>query len=240
MPSIVWDRDPREAYKNPYEYEAQNQFVREAEKILDKLFSELLKYSMKFKRDDNSIKKAIWMLQIDAVDSLRDCLILIKQKNHRIAGRLFRDVMETLDLAAFFSSNTTKSNEELQKWYNDEVVPHGEYRNFIKKTEGEEKFKNVRAYHRMLSKITHRTYRTLAYGYVLGRDDFLAYEGNSKNILVPPETIAMYYTLLADFILITSNEIEKRGLVQKSIVKNIWRDSLEIETVPRRFVPLPY
>jgi len=240
MPSIVWGRDPREAYKNPYEYEAQNQFVREAQKIIDKLFSELLKYSMKFKRDDTSIKKAIWMLQIDAVDSLRDCLILMKQKRHRVAGRLFRDVMETLDLAAFFSSDTTKSNEELRKWYSDEIVSHSKYRDFIKNTESKQKAETIKGYYQMLSKITHRTYRTLAYGYVLGRDDFLAYEGNSKNILVPPETIAMYYSLLADFILITSNEIEKRGLVKKSIVKNIWRDSLEAETVPRRFVPLPY
>ena len=102
MPSIVWGRNPREAYRNPYEYKAQDQFVREAEKIINKLFSELLKYAMKFKRDDTSIKKAIWMLQIDAVDSLQDFLILMKQKNHRVAGRLFRDVMETLDLAAFF------------------------------------------------------------------------------------------------------------------------------------------
>ena len=240
MPSIVWGRNPREAYRNPYEYKAQDQFVREAEKIINKLFSELLKYSMKFKRDDTSIKKAIWMLQIDAVDSLQDFLILMKQKNHRVAGRLLRDVMETLDLAAFFSSNTIKSNKCLKKWYKDEVILHAEYRNFIKNTEGEEKFKNIRAYHRMLSKITHRTYRTLAYGYVLGRDDFLAYEGISKNSLVPPETIAMYYALLSDFILITSNEIKKRGLVKKSIIDNIWRDSLEIETIPRRFVPLSY
>lgn len=240
MPSIVWGRDPREAYRNPYEYKSQDQFVREAKKILDKLFSELLKYSMKFKRDDTSIKKAIWMLQIDAVDSLRDCLVLLKQKKHRVAGRLFRDVMETLDLAAFFSSNTIKSNKCLKKWYKDEVIPHGEYRNFIKKTEGEEKFKNIRAHHRMLSKITHRTYRTLAYGYVLGKDEFLAYEGISKNLLVPTETIAMYYALLSDFILITSNEIKKRGLVKKSIINNIWRDSLEIKTVPRRFVQQPY
>jgi hypothetical protein len=240
MPSIVWNRDLQEAYHNPYEYKAQDQFTREAKKILEELFSELLKYSMKFKIDDTSIKKAVWMLQIDAVDSLRDCLMLIKKNNHRVAGRLFRDVMETLDLAAFFSVNTMKSNKELKKWYNDEVIPHGEYRNFIKKTEGEEKFKNVREEHRMLSKMTHRTYRTLAYGYVLGRNNFLAYEGNSKKLLVPPETISMYYALLAYFILVTSNEIGKRGLVQKSVIKNIWRDSLEVKTVPRRFVQRPY
>ena len=124
MSSIVWERDPREAFKNPYEYKVQNQFVREAEKILNKLFNELMKYSGKFGIDDTSIKKAIWMLQTDAVDSLRYCLLLLKQKNHCIAGRLMRDTIETLDLSAFFSSNTDKSNKELQKWYRDEIVPH--------------------------------------------------------------------------------------------------------------------
>lgn len=241
MPSLIWGRDPREAYKNPYEYEAQKQFVREAKKILEGIFSELLKYSMKFKRDDISIKKAIWMLQTDAIDSLRDCLRLIKQKRHRVAGRLFRDVMETLDLGAFFSSDIAESNKELQNWYNDEIIPHRKYRDFIKKTEGVEKAENIKQQYGMLSKITHRTYRTLAYSYLLGRDEFLAYDGNAKtNILVLPQTIAMYYALLANYILITSDEIKNRGLVEKNVIENIWRNSLEKKTIPRHFVQQSY
>jgi len=171
MPSIVWGRDPREAYKNPYEYKAQNQFVREAKKILDKLFSELMSYSMKFKRDNSSIKKAIWMLQVDALDSLRDCLLLMKRKKHRVAGTLFRVVIENLNLAAFFFSNTEKSNEKLREWYNDKIILNSIYRDFIRKTEGEEKAGRVKEYYGMLSKITHRSYLTLGYSYILGRDE---------------------------------------------------------------------
>jgi len=241
MPSIVWERDPREAYKNPYEYKAQDQFVREAKKILDGLFKRLMEYTGEFKRDDTSIKKAIWMLQTDAVDSLNYCLLLLKRKNHCVAGRLMRDIIETLDLSAFFSSNTDKSNKELRKWYEDKVVPHRKYRDFIKKTKGEEEANRLKETYAMLSKIAHRTYRTLAYGYILGRSDTLVYEGITKTrTLTPPETIAMYFALLANLILITSETIKNCELVSSSTIKNIWKDSLEKKTIPRRFVQQPY
>ena len=74
MPSIVWNRHPEEAYRNPYEYAAQEQFVREALNLLKSLFANYEGLSMVFPRDDKSLRKAIWMLQIDALDSLRDCL----------------------------------------------------------------------------------------------------------------------------------------------------------------------
>lgn len=241
MPSIVWERDPQEAYKNPYEYEAQKQFVREAKKMLNKLFKELMKYSRKFKREDTSIKKAIWMLQTDAVDSLRYCLLLLKQKNHCVAGRLMRDVIETLDLAAFFHSNTNNSNRKLQKWYEDKIIPHSVYRDFIKRTKGNDEAEKLKESYIMLSKIAHRTYRTLAYGYILGRGNFLVYEGTyKKGLLEPPETIAMYYALLANLIIITLIAINNCGLVLNFTIKKIWKDSLEAKTVPRRFVQQSY
>jgi len=74
MPSFIWDRDPQEAMDNPYEYEAQEQFVREAESILNLFSNELGKFDMKFTVDDRSLEKAIWMLQNDALDSLKDIL----------------------------------------------------------------------------------------------------------------------------------------------------------------------
>jgi len=238
MPSIIWGRDPKEAYQNPYEYDAQAQFVREAKSILDGLLSELNRYCMKFKRDEVSSQKAIWMLQIDAVDSLRDCLMLLQQKKHRVAGRLFRDVVETSDLAAYFFSGTRESKKHLDKWYKDEIIPNSVYRDFIKKNEGKEQANSKKDHYRMLSKINHRTYRTLAYAYILGRDDLLAYEGSSKSdLLVPPQSIAMYYAILADFVILISDEIVRCGLIKKNDIARIWKDSLELETVPRRFVP---
>lgn len=55
MPSLVWGRHPEDAYKNPYKYEVQEQFVREASATLNKLNILLDKYIMKFHIDDLSL-----------------------------------------------------------------------------------------------------------------------------------------------------------------------------------------
>ena len=74
MPSLVWERSFQEAYDNPYEYDVQNQFVHEAMSLLKELNTIFQKNSMKFHKDDRSIKKAVWMLQLDGLDSLKDAL----------------------------------------------------------------------------------------------------------------------------------------------------------------------
>src|SRR5919112_2046420 len=104
MPSQVWGRSSQEAFHNPYEYAVQEQFLREADALLERLNANYQKYSMKFHFEDRSATKAVWMLQLDALDSLRDALQALSTKNHRVAAKLFRDVVETLDLAAFFYS----------------------------------------------------------------------------------------------------------------------------------------
>lgn len=38
MPSQVWGRDPQEAYREPYEYAVQDQFVREARSLFAALY----------------------------------------------------------------------------------------------------------------------------------------------------------------------------------------------------------
>ena len=97
MPSFIWNRTPQEAMDNPYEYDAQEQFTREASNILELISEELQKHDRKFTRDERTIDKAIWMLQNDALDSLKGILTSLNEKHHRIAGKLFRDVIETLD-----------------------------------------------------------------------------------------------------------------------------------------------
>ena len=66
MTSFIWKRDPEEAYANPYEYEAQKQFVREASSLLDKYHDYISANTKRFQRDDTSKEKAIWMLHVDA------------------------------------------------------------------------------------------------------------------------------------------------------------------------------
>jgi hypothetical protein len=223
MPSIFWNLDPEEAYSNPYNYSAQEQFVREARRLLDFLAVGYEKYQMTFHRDDRSLKKAVWMLQMDALDSLSDCLDLIESKRHRIAGRLFRDVVETLDLAAYFSSDSAKSRANLKKWFDDEVVLHGVYRDYIKKTVGQDAAEERKNFHRQLSKFTHRSYRALLKSYSLGGGNMMVYDGYHETDSVLPHTIAAYFAILAGLIWQFCDETVKRGILSKD---NVRRDRL--------------
>nr|BFE91588.1 hypothetical protein GCM10020185_21240 [Pseudomonas brassicacearum subsp. brassicacearum] len=60
------------------------------------------KKDMHFDRDEQTLDKAIWLIQIDALEALIDALKLTEEKRHRIASRLFRDAVETMDISAYF------------------------------------------------------------------------------------------------------------------------------------------
>ncbi len=236
MPSIVWNRDPEEAYINPYEHDAQKQFVREAQKLLDNLYALYNRFNMTFARDDISLKKAIWMLQIDALDALRDGLESISTNRHRIAAQMFRVVVETLDLAAYLHSNSPAAQKNLRKWYENEVIQHKIYREYIGKTLGKTAENNRRDFYNQLSKFTHRTYRALQKSYSLGQNDLLVYDGHDlSRSSVLPHTIAAYYANLADLITIFCEEATAREILTQSEVDQARQSSLEAATVPRRF-----
>jgi hypothetical protein len=127
MPSHVWRRDPQEAFEEPYEYEIQEQFVREAEALLRSFYELLNSSRFEYLVEDKSVEKAVWLLAMDALDSLRECLMALGRKEHRIAGKLFHDIVKSMDLAAYFRSGTSKSLSYLKKWFEDEIVPHREY-----------------------------------------------------------------------------------------------------------------
>lgn len=102
MPSFVWERDTEDAWNEPYEYGGQEQFHREASKVLSLIKSHYATKDMYFDRDEKSLDKAIWLIQIDALEALVDALKLTEEKRHRIAARLFRDAVETMDISAYF------------------------------------------------------------------------------------------------------------------------------------------
>lgn len=238
MPSFIWTRSLSDAFEEPYEYPAQGQFIREAESVLSRFSLELAKYDMQFTTQDNSIKKAVWMLVNDALDSLTDCLQSIKDKRHRIAGKMYRDVIETLDLAAYFNTDTVENNKNLNKWYQDEVIPNRVYRDYVKKTVGEIEAKEKSESYSDFSKFTHRTYHTLLYSYGQGRDSKIYYDGFKDNdLLIQPTTISIYHVYLRHLILLFSLELSKLGLLDTSRIDEIWNESLEKESEPRRFIP---
>jgi len=246
MPSFVWNRDPQEAFKNPYEYEAQEQFYREATSLVKNLYLRLNSENHRYHRDEVSVKKAIWLLQMDALDSLFDCLYALKTKRHRIAGKLFRDIEETLDLAAYFSSESQKSNGLMEKWFKDEIIPHREYRDYIRKTKGDEIANEKAEHYSKLSKFTHRSYGAIMDGYSLGANERLVHdkvtlkynpndETGAETFMVVPSTISAYCAVLASQILFFCGELHRRGSLSREEVTSAIDNSLEKESVPRKF-----
>ena len=238
MPNFIWNRSPAEARANPYEYEAQDQFAREASAMLECLYSGYDRHVGDFFRDERSVRKAIWMLQVDALDTLRDCLQLLGEKRHRLVGRLFRDVVETLDLAAYFHSG--QCEKDVDRWYDDNVIPHSKYRDFVKKTKGEKAAGDIKKEYASLSRLSHRTYQSLAKGYILRSDGRIVYESTAQSgILIPPHTISEYYAILGHLIRLFAGEATARGMLSEKEVKEAWDASIEPEAVPRKFVPHP-
>lgn len=236
MSSFIWNRNIEEAYQNPYEYEGQEQFSREANTMLNKIYEELMNDKYIFHRDDTSIEKALFMLHVDSVESLKESLNLLKEKRHSVAARLLRDVFENVSLCNYFYFDISKDkSKNLKKWYEDGFVSNSICRKSIELRNGETVKEEWKKKYSYLSKITHRTYRTLACSYVLGRGETLRYEGRSSNgFLVPPNTISMYYALLSEMILFTLEEIKLHKLIELNLVDNIIESSYEDIEVNRR------
>ncbi len=156
--SRVWYSDPQSESENPYDYLEQEAFFLEAQALLDGLLRLMQSNDMKFTRDDKSHEKAVWMLRFDALDALREALLLLRERRHSIASRLFRDVLETVDLAAHFSRDSTQSSKDVQCWYSDEIVQHKRSRESRGQAWGEH-VKDARAkLYQSLSRFTHRSY----------------------------------------------------------------------------------
>jgi len=139
--SGLWTQKFKDVVKYPYDYESQELFLKEASSILNKVFKYYDKYFLKFRLNERSKEKAIWMLHMDALDTLRDCVFLLDKKKHRTVGKLFRDITEVLDLATLFWWECKKHPTNLNKWYDNEIIPHRIFRQYIKKAKGESFYK---------------------------------------------------------------------------------------------------
>ena len=246
MPSQVWGRDPQEAFEEPYEYGIQDQFAREARTFFARLYKLLNADRHRCSVENRSLEKAVWLLAMDALDSLRECLEALICKKHRVGGKLFRDVMESMDLAAYFHSATEKSKTSLGKWYADEIVPHREYRDYVKKAQGPDVAEQLTKHYASLSRFTHRSYRAILNGYSQGGEDRLVHDRTGElygshesaaSLLVLPQTISSYYEVLANLALEYATELSELGLVTSEEIREAFATSLESETVSSRFLP---
>ena len=236
MPSLVWERLPQEAYDNPYEYAVQDQFVREATLWLSEIRTLLNKSNLLFHINDNSLEKATWMLAQDLVDSLMEVKILIGEKRHRVASRIFRDCVETIDLLHFLHSPSNEKTQTLESWYGNQTVKHGELRKHIEIAEGTVAAKKRRAFYDELSKFTHRTYMSLLHSYSLGRESLMVNDTYSETgMLVLPHVVATYLVVLASLIKEASQVLVISGAITADEMDIVWKCALDTHTVPRRF-----
>jgi len=233
MASIIWDRDPQEALDNPYEYNAQKQFQREANALFKKLSNRILNES-KFYLNERSLEKATWMLQTDALFAFKNCLDLLKKNNHKLTGKLLRDIMESIHLVEYLNAGTDKSLKALEIWYNDELVMHREYRDFIKKKEGENQANYLREIYRIFSKFTHKSYKILLYGYMRVGED--SNEMHYDNEWILQQSVSMYYAYVGHFGRFIISNMKDYGILTKAEVESDWNDSMEKVQIPRGFL----
>ena len=237
MASFVWGRSPQEAFKNPYEWEANAQFLKEANGLANSFFRVLMRKNMCFEKSNVSLEKAEWMLLTDSTDALIEALENIENKKHRITARLFRDVVESLDLLSFFRSDTPKANKKLSEWYNGDFIPHRISREYMLETDGELARKERAKYYQELSAFTHRTYGALCDSYSLGRGEMLVHDTlRDSRMLVLPQTLSAYYAVLADLLIQLSKSISLSQLISETELENFWCEVLHEQSAPRRFV----
>jgi hypothetical protein len=238
MASFIWQRDPHEAFRNPYEYGAQEQFLSEANALLTAFHGLLSDRWKLFSRDEQTLEKATWMLSIDLVDALSECASLLDEKRHRPAARMFRDAVETMDVLRVLHGGTELAASALFKWYSNETIPHRECRNYLRQIYGEQVAEQRRKYYVQLSKFTHRTYRTLLDSYSIGGDNNLIHDSlRQSRLLVLPQTIAVYLAVLADLIVQASKCLVDTAAIQADDAAAARTASLDSHTVDRRFEP---
>ncbi len=236
MPSFVWDRHPEEAYRNPYEYDAQEQFARECYVVHEKLRDLVNPREKRWKRDDRTASKAVWMLRVDTLDSLVEARELIVEKRHRPAARLFRDALETADLAFFFAIGAEAANKHIAKWYENQSPGHRVVRDWMESHGSTVLSDNRRLFYRDLSKFTHRTYRALLKSYILAADEFIVHDSWSPSkSLVLPGVIAAYFCILANLTQIFVEQLVASAAMSREQADQIWAEALEKESAPRRF-----
>lgn len=236
MASFVWQRDPEEAYRNPYEYSAQEQFVREASAVLTFLYERLNPRQLRFQRDERSRGKAIWMLYTDTLDSMAESLTLLGEKRHRPAARLFRDAIETGDLAYWLAKDAHGTEVILSQWFDDQSPRHSRFRSWLRRRSGDDSFAKRKALYGDLSRYVHRTHRALLKSYSVGAGDMLVHDQwSSHKLLVLPHTIAAYYAILAMVILQFVEQLTDAGRLSIEEAVRLWDESLEKHTVERCF-----
>jgi hypothetical protein len=242
MASIIWQRDSQEAIDNPYQYPAEEQFVREAKNLISNLEEKILN-KKDFFLFDRSLEKATWMLQIDILFAFKDSIDVMGLKKHRLVGPLIRIIYENLHQVEYLNNGTEKTKKELQDWFNDKSPRHFNNRQYIKETKSSELSDFLKRQYEAYSKLTHRTYKSLLYNYA---------RGGGKNIENSPieidyqiwydegwplrQSISMFYAILGLFGKLMVSNFKTYGILTKEEVDEAWNTSMEKKPIPFGYI----
>lgn len=236
LKNIIWTRGTQEAMDNPYEWDAQKKFVKEANEFLRKIRKHIIE-NKSFTKDDISKEKAIWMLSLVALDSAIEITISLKRNQIHVIYHLLRSIQEALDLATFFSIGDNKSTEMLNKWYRGEIVSHAVYRDYLKKMGNNEKSDHLNQIYKALSKFKHNAYPTLLYSYFLAPNGIIhhygRYESDSSK---PVNTIAMLHSVTAKVILELSFQLPVLKVLDISVLLDFIGDQTRKRAVKRKYL----
>lgn len=235
LKNFIWSRDPQEAMDNPYEWDAQKKFVKEANQFLKNIRKHLIgKYS--FKKEERSAEKAIWMLSLAALDSGIEITTALRRNQIHVVFHLFRSIQEALDLATFYTFKDEIVLKKLSKWFDGEIVLHSEYRDFLEKNGQKEKADHLKNIHRALSKFNHNSYLTLLYNYGLGSNGFIHHYGRfDSGLTIPANTIAMIHAISSKIILELSFHLVAIKVLDLSDLLDFIGDQKRKRPVNRRF-----
>tara|TARA_B110000908_G_C10131951_1_gene392613 strand:+ start:451 stop:1002 length:552 start_codon:yes stop_codon:yes gene_type:complete len=176
------------------------------------------------------------MLTINALDSAFEIVQSLKNQSHRITAHLLRTIDESIDLGTFFNSKSEKSKRKVEKWFNNEVIGHSVYRDYIKSKEGQEEFDKEREKYMAISKLSHNTYKTLLYSYIKRSDETMVHESKYESgILIPVQTIAMYHAISGFYFKKIAFKMVVFELIELEKTLKIMAESQEEKTIERKY-----
>lgn len=193
LKSKLWNTTPQAIKTLQYEYKEKEIFLKESNKLISLIESAYEQYKLYFTKQNKSLEKTIWMLHMDAISTIKDCLELLKNKKYRLVFKLIRDIFETIDLSVLFWLTKNQRRKYLDRWYNNKTVSHSDFRNYLdKKLKKIVNAKFSSSIYKELSSYTHHNYSALMNSYCLGAGDRIWFDTEGKLALPIRITEAMW------------------------------------------------
>lgn len=218
LSSPIWKQETDKSRECQYDYDAVKLFIKEALSVLTDLYKAYARWNFKFHQDDRSAAKAVWMLDMECIETLADAVDLLADKRHRVAGKLLRFALEAADLSALFWGEGDCGNN-LKEWYAEKIIPHSRYRDFLEK-KGRPACKAKRkAWYGELSNWMHHTHYAINNSYFHGGAGYIAHDGycslndGRSTLFVTPETVYQCTWLVSVVISLVWAEMCRHGFV---------------------------